>query len=353
MANVLDAVTTTDQLGAARATVLFFWASWHEASCPAGQMGQVFVALASAHPSLLFARVEAEAAPELSAKHNIEVVPTFVFLRPDGSVAARVEGANPPEVKRHAEALETASGGVAPPAAASPPSSSSSDAAAAVSASDTEPLDLRLGKLVRAAPVMLFMKGNAAEPKCKFSRECCELLAAEGVAFGSFNILEDDEVRQGLKTFSNWPTYPQLYVNGDLVGGLDILKEMKGGGGDFRAELGLTGAADASAPPPAPAPLEERLKALINQSRVMVFIKGTPDAPECGFSRKIVEILRNEGFEFGSFNILEDNEVRQGLKAFSSWPTYPQLYVGGDLIGGLDIVEELRDAGELAELKKS
>ncbi|CAN0329604.1 unnamed protein product, partial [Hapterophycus canaliculatus] len=74
----------------------------------------------------------------------------------------------------------------------------------------------------------------------------------------------------------------------------------------------------------------------------MVFMKGTPDAPRCGFSRTLVGLLREENIEFESFDILEDNAVRQALKDLSNWPTYPQLYVQGELVGGLDIVKEMK-----------
>jgi Grx4 family monothiol glutaredoxin len=90
-----------------------------------------------------------------------------------------------------------------------------------------EALKYRLKKLINASPVMLFMKGCPTEPKCGFSRQIIALLNEEKIQYGTFDILNDNEVRQGLKTFSNWPTYPQLYVNGTLIGGLDILKEMK------------------------------------------------------------------------------------------------------------------------------
>jgi Grx4 family monothiol glutaredoxin len=78
----------------------------------------------------------------------------------------------------------------------------------------------------------------------------------------------------------------------------------------------------------------------------MVFIKGSPSAPKCGFSRQLVTILNDLKVAFGSFDILEDDEVRQGLKEFSDWPTYPQVYVEGELLGGLDIVKEMVAAGE-------
>jgi len=96
-----------------------------------------------------------------------------------------------------------------------------------------------------------------------------------------------------------------------------------------------------------PGSLEDQLKALINKSKVVLFMKGDRNTPRCGFSRQIIEILNNAGAPYETFDILQDEEVRQGLKKYSDWPTYPQLYINGDLIGGLDIVKEMLAAGEL------
>jgi Grx4 family monothiol glutaredoxin len=96
--------------------------------------------------------------------------------------------------------------------------------------------------------------------------------------------------------------------------------------------------------------LEDRLKTLIHQSKVMLFMKGLPSAPQCGFSRQICQILNKYPVPYEAFNILQDEQVRQGLKEYSQWPTYPQLYVDGNLIGGLDIVRELEDSGELEDV---
>jgi len=87
--------------------------------------------------------------------------------------------------------------------------------------------------------------------------------------------------------------------------------------------------------------VDARLADLVKAAPVMVFIKGTPSAPQCGFSRQTVSILREKGIRYGFFNILADDEVRQGLKTFSDWPTFPQVYVGGELVGGLDIVSTI------------
>ena len=138
-------------------------------------------------------------------------------------------------------------------------------------------------------------------------------------------------MRQGLKTFSNWPTYPQLCA-GKLVGGLDIMKELK-------EEGELAGSLPASA---VVVPLDERLRTLTHHAPVMLFMSGTPETPRCGFSRQAVALLQEEKVRFETFDILSDEEVRQGLKTFSNWPTYPQLYAEGKLVGGLDIMKELK-----------
>lgn len=95
-------------------------------------------------------------------------------------------------------------------------------------------------------------------------------------------------------------------------------------------------------------PLEERLKTLIHSSNVMVFMKGDRNAPRCGFSKQLIAILNETNVPYGTFDILQDEEVRQGLKTYSDWPTYPQVYVKGELIGGLDIIKELVASNELS-----
>jgi monothiol glutaredoxin len=98
--------------------------------------------------------------------------------------------------------------------------------------------------------------------------------------------------------------------------------------------------------------LKERLDTLVNQYKVMLFMKGEPSMPMCGFSAQIVEILIDQGIYFESFDIYSDEEVRQGLKEYKDWPTYPQLYINWELIWGLDIILEMLEAWELEDLKK-
>jgi monothiol glutaredoxin len=93
-----------------------------------------------------------------------------------------------------------------------------------------------------------------------------------------------------------------------------------------------------------------RIKTHISTRPAVLFMKGTPDFPQCGFSAQAVAALRAAGAEFHSVNIFEDPELREALKKFSNWPTYPQLYVNGELVGGCDIVLDMHRSGELKRL---
>ena len=94
----------------------------------------------------------------------------------------------------------------------------------------------------------------------------------------------------------------------------------------------------------------ERIKAELGSSPVVLFMKGTPDFPQCGFSAQTVAALRAVGADFRHVNIFEEPEMREALKRYSNWPTYPQLYVNGELIGGCDIALEMYQNGELKKL---
>ncbi len=96
--------------------------------------------------------------------------------------------------------------------------------------------------------------------------------------------------------------------------------------------------------------LQERIRSSIAQNKVVLFMKGSKNFPQCGFPAQVVSILREKGVQFADVNILADPELRQGLKEYSNWPTFPQLYVDGKLIGGSDIVTGLEESGELDQV---
>ena len=97
----------------------------------------------------------------------------------------------------------------------------------------------------------------------------------------------------------------------------------------------------------------ERRETQVESTPVMLYMKGTPQQPQCGFSQQVCRVLHATGVEFDSVNVLEDDSIREGVKAFSEWPTIPQLYVGGEFVGGCDIVTEAFQSGELDETFKA
>ncbi|KAL4885216.1 thioredoxin-like protein [Aspergillus karnatakaensis] len=227
--------------------VLYFHAPW---AAPCAQMRAVLSALASQYPvtsppTVSFISVNAEELPDISEEYDVTAVPYVVLLKDNnilesisGSEATRVRDA----VERYAGSGSGSTGANgssntippaltavpredAPTTATQAPVSGGAAAPALTPEQTKEALWARLTELVKAAPVMLFMKGTPSAPQCGFSRQLVGILRERSVKYGFFNILADEDVRQGLKEFADWPTFPQLWVNGELVGGLDIVKE--------------------------------------------------------------------------------------------------------------------------------
>ena len=95
---------------------------------------------------------------------------------------------------------------------------------------------------------------------------------------------------------------------------------------------------------------KEKIEKLINDNDICLFMKGTPDSPQCGFSMAVSNVLKHLKIDFKGVNVLEDEKLRQGIKEFSDWPTIPQLYINGEFIGGCDIVKEMFEKGELKKI---
>lgn len=238
--------------------VLYFHTPW---AAPCAQMRTVLSALASqypatAPPTISFLSINAEELPDISEEYDVSAVPFVVCLRSgqilesiSGSDAIKVRdaierhagrgnGAGPADghrshippalsaVPREDGPLMATQSPVAAPNAVGPAANATPvDAAPALTPEQSkEALFARLSELVKAAPVMLFMKGTPSSPQCGFSRQLVGILRERSVKYGFFNILADEDVRQGMKEFADWPTFPQLWVGGELVGGLDIVR---------------------------------------------------------------------------------------------------------------------------------
>ncbi len=96
--------------------------------------------------------------------------------------------------------------------------------------------------------------------------------------------------------------------------------------------------------------VNEKIKKLIKENDICLFMKGTPDSPQCGFSMAVSNLLKHLNVKFEGINVLEDENLRQGIKDYSDWPTIPQLYIKGEFVGGCDIVKEMFEKGELKKI---
>ncbi|KHN98542.1 monothiol glutaredoxin-4 [Metarhizium album ARSEF 1941] len=231
--------------------IISFHAPW---AAPCAQMATVLSTLASEYPvteplSTKWVSINAEELSDISEAYDVTAVPFLVLVR-NGRIVETVSGSSAIKVRAAIEtnAQNNASASSAPVNGAN---QTNAQGTKTVDASvdpekQKEELFKRLGDLVKAAPVMLFMKGTPSDPQCGFSRQMVAILRENSVKYGFFNILADDEVRQGLKEFAEWPTYPQLWIDGELVGGLDIVKEEMGNNEDFFKPYAVGGIADAA-----------------------------------------------------------------------------------------------------------
>lgn len=213
---------------------LYFHTPW---AGPCKTMNQVFKTLADSKESdnsIIFLSINADELPEISEIFEVSAVPYFILIR-NQTILKELSGADP---KEFIQALNQFSNNTNSTTTsnndnvqasinsttANTNSNNTTTNAPEVEESE-EALNERLNKLTKAAPIMLFMKGSPSSPQCGFSRQLVAILREHQVRFGFFDILKDDSVRQGLKKFSDWPTFPQLYINGEFQGGLDIIKE--------------------------------------------------------------------------------------------------------------------------------
>ncbi|TFK50255.1 glutaredoxin [Heliocybe sulcata] len=198
-----------------RISLINFWAPW---AAPCAQMNEVVLELSRKYSELLVLQVEAEEQQDITESFEVEAVPSFIILR-GHTLLGRISGAD-------ASGLTTSIAAALRPASSVQPKSYSNAQPAPPDTETPAQLEERIKDLMTKERVMLFMKGVPDAPRCGFSRKTVGILRDHGVPFGSFDILSDESVRQGMKVINNWPTFPQLIVNGEFVGGLDIIQEM-------------------------------------------------------------------------------------------------------------------------------
>jgi Grx4 family monothiol glutaredoxin len=404
--------------------VVLFFADWHDAS---KHLITIFESLSKMYEKkCVFAYVNADNVETLTTKFDVNVVPTIILTTSTKETLCRIETDTPAaiteKIDEHSEIFQINF------------------------ENQKSKMFNKIEATLKTFPLMTFIKGTPQEPKCGFTEQLLEVLKNLKVKFGYFDILSDENMRNWLRYYAKWITYPQVYVEGKLVGGLDVTKDLVKSGKfqEMIKHLNLNDDPDVkidkilgSGPvvafmkgtPSAPADedskqfvkiladvgvryncfdattadekllntikeklgdtkypflvvdkkvlgdlktleeliakkelttkipaseitvtIKDKIHKLLNQAPVMVFMKGTAEAPNCGFSKRLVDILDRYNVSFSTFNILADQEVREELKEISGWKTYPQMYVEGKLIGGIDIVEELDESNEFEDV---
>lgn len=182
-------------------SAVLFSASWAE-QCQ--QIFDVMSDLSAKTDRIQFIDIAAEDFSDISLKHQIEAVPTVIFFKQNKALD-RIDGVNIAALTAFCKKV-TGSG------------------------ESTEDLNTRIKSLISKSDLMIFMKGDRNTPKCGFSRTLIGIINETGLPYETFDILTDEDVRQGLKAYSEWPTYPQVYVKSELIGGLDIIKELQASG---------------------------------------------------------------------------------------------------------------------------
>lgn len=193
----------------------------------------------------------------------------------------------------------------------------------------------QLAKMLNQSKIVLLLNGTVEKPLDEASKA---LLDKVNALKCEYSIIDMSVKSEFVEHLGKNVQVPFVYMDGKAacdINGLDQLAEQE----VFKVGLKqrkLT--------------VNERIEELLKGSKVLLFMKGSPDSPQCGFSQKTIGILKKyDGLKYDHFDILQDNEIREGLKKYSNWPTYPQLYVKGDLIGGIDIIQEMDEENELED----
>jgi Grx4 family monothiol glutaredoxin len=208
----------------------------------------------------------------------------------------------------------------------------------------TAPVYTELNKTISSDKLVLFVTSNF-EGEEEIAKRCdntMRYLQLKGLLFRLIDLKTNQALRKALEsTHPQGLDLPILYHNGQELHSGDELFKKASSADDFKSEIDVSCfRGDTNA----------LLTQLVNMRPLMIFIKGTPSNPQCGFTRTLLGELEKLNLEFGFFNILQDEFIRENLKHFSNWKTYPQVYIKGELVGGLDILKELIEEGEFQKM---
>ena len=295
-----------------RCLAVLYWAEWH---APCSVLRDQMAEMAKVFPLVKFAWANADTAAELVDKLDVQQVPTLALFHPHKAAPETIENPSPESLSEIVEHQQ--------------------EFYAKWFEEERKKAYREIEDLVTQQPqFFMFIKGTPEQPKCKFTRKLLELFAPHGYRYKSFDILKDERIRQWLKFYSSWPTFPQVFLAGKFVGGVDIV-----------SELVEAGEFDAMVPQPAKrlAPADE-FKELLAQHKVLAILEGSADSQSTPASQKLAGLLKACSVTYTALDVLHRSDLLKALLG-SQLPSVPCLFVEGQLLGDLARVEALAQAG--------
>lgn len=197
----------------------------------------------------------------------------------------------------------------------------------------------QIRNLLNSYPVVIFIKGSPHDPFCKFSKSFIEIIRETGIRYKSFDIFKDDSLRCYLRLYSGWKTYPQFYVNGKVIGGLDVLKQLVASG-EIDQVIPFECTKEATS---------VRIQEILKNNVLVTFSKGTLENKKCKSSNEVFEIFDKLGLKYTCFDVLTDEQARDYLKESYNYPYFPQIVYHFNLLGGVKFLKEKVTKGTIFE----
>eukprot|EP01024_Parvocaulis_polyphysoides_P040127 TRINITY_DN36467_c0_g1_i1.p2 TRINITY_DN36467_c0_g1~~TRINITY_DN36467_c0_g1_i1.p2 ORF type:complete len:341 (-),score=62.72 TRINITY_DN36467_c0_g1_i1:131-1153(-) len=299
---------------------------------PDEQISAVFELMVEKYPQIIFLKVDAEKFEDVIVRFEVPSVPSFLLFK-NGRVVDKILGPNAMDLTDSlAGNFDELQNGI------SHNSGQDEGEENGIETKLTDKIRKRIIAYLANNPITVFMKGTPKNPKTNFDRRLINVLKLDEIDFWHYDILQDDDFAEGLKEFSHWPVFPQLWVDRELLGGCDVILEMRETG-ELDQKIQACQQKVANHP-------KTKLNKLLKQNSVILFTKT--DSSSFSTSR-VANGLEEEGIDFEEVELSGEEDLQKLIKNISSWPVFPQLFVRGQFIGGKDVLLELKSSGELGD----
>lgn len=267
---------------------------------------------------LVFTWIDCDKFVELVEKYEVDTVPTVLVFHPHKQDVDKIINPSPDKLNAEIE--------------------KQNEYYKSVLSTEKERVFQEIDMILASAPMIAFIKGTPTEPKCKFTRRLLAHFNKYELTFKSYNILEDERIRQWLKIYSNWPTYPQVYINKEFVGGIDVIDQLVEEG-EF---IDMVPKECKKLPP------IEIFEEMLSSFDVVVIMEGLPDKPNNDASKTLIETLEKNSIKYVTvdYSVLEE-EVKEHIKSKYSVDSIPQIFLKKKPFGNQETLQKYVNDGTL------